>query len=115
MRQAEASQIAALAAFDSTVLGALKETEQSLTLYGAALESHAALLEAREAIHGAFEIAGHELEAGGLSNLDLLTTEQSLVALDSAVAGSDAALVLDQIAIFKSLGGGWQISTTKAP
>ena len=43
-----------------------------------------------------------------LSNLDLLTTEQSLVAADAAVATSDAALIQDQIAVFKALGGGWR-------
>ena len=47
-------------------------------------------------------------QAGSLSNLDLLTTEQSLVALDAPVASSDTALVQDQIAVFKALGGGWQ-------
>jgi outer membrane protein TolC len=43
-----------------------------------------------------------------LSTLDLLTTEQSLVNLDAAVAASDADLVQDQIAVFKALGGGWR-------
>jgi multidrug efflux system outer membrane protein len=43
-----------------------------------------------------------------ISNLDLLTTEQSLVALDAAVASSDAVLVQEQIAVFKALGGGWR-------
>ncbi|MGH8208484.1 MAG: hypothetical protein ACREU6_02620 [Steroidobacteraceae bacterium] len=43
-----------------------------------------------------------------MSSLYLLTTEQSLVALDAAVASSDARLVQDQIAVFKALGGGWQ-------
>jgi len=38
----------------------------------------------------------------------LLTTEQSLVALDAAVAAPDAALVRDQIAVFKALRGGWE-------
>jgi hypothetical protein len=41
------------------------------------------------------------------ASLDLLTTEQSLVAIDAAVAVSDTALVQDQIAVFKALGGGW--------
>jgi NodT family efflux transporter outer membrane factor (OMF) lipoprotein len=108
VRQAKASQAAALASFDSVVLGALRETEQALALYGAALEHRACLGQAREEIHGAFEIARHGQTAGALSNLDLLTTEQSLVALDAAVAASDAGLVLDQIALFKALGGGWE-------
>jgi outer membrane protein TolC len=51
--------------------------------------------------------------AGAVSNLDLLTTEQSLIAADAAVAASDAALVQDQIAVFKALGGGWQRPATQ--
>jgi outer membrane protein TolC len=52
-------------------------------------------------------MAHEQFIAGALSNLDLLTTEQSLIATDAAVAGSDAALIQDQIAVFKALGGGW--------
>jgi outer membrane protein TolC len=53
-------------------------------------------------------MAHDQFLAGALSNLDLLTTEQSLVAVDAQVASSDATLVQDQIAVFKSLGGGWR-------
>ena len=108
VRQAKAEQAAALASFDAVVLTALKETEQALALYSAALDNRQALGDAQEKIHTAFGIARDEFAAGALSNLDLLTTEQSLVALDAAVASSDAALVQDQIAVFKALGGGWQ-------
>jgi outer membrane protein TolC len=55
----------------------------------------------------AFDLAHEQFLAGALTNLDLLTTEQSLVAVDAAVAVSDTALVQDQIAVFKALGGGW--------
>ncbi len=108
VRQAKAEQAAALASFDAVVLTALKETEQALALYSAALDNRQALGDARDKIHEAFGIARDEFAAGSLSTLDLLTTEQSLVALDAAVASSDAALVQDQIAVFKALGGGWQ-------
>ena len=108
VRQAKAEQAAALASFDAVVLTALKETEQALALYSAALDNRQALGDARSKIHDAFGIARDEFAAGSLSTLDLLTTEQSLVALDAAVASSDAALVQDQIAVFKALGGGWQ-------
>ena len=108
VRQARAEQAAALASFDAVVLTALKETEQALALYSAALDNRQALVEARSKIHEAFSIARDGFAAGSLSTLDLLTTEQSLVALDAAVASSDAALVQDQIAVFKALGGGWQ-------
>jgi NodT family efflux transporter outer membrane factor (OMF) lipoprotein len=108
VRQAKAAQAAALATFDSAVLTALKETEQALAVYSAALENHQALLEAQGRIHEAFRIAQDQYLAGAISNLDVLTTEQTLVELDAAVAESDAALLQDQVALFKALGGGWR-------
>ena len=107
VRQAAAGQAAALASFDATVLGALKETEQALALYRALVENQGSLMASRARIHRAFDIASEQFLAGGVSHLDLLTTEQSLVAADAAVASSDAALVQGQIAVFKALGGGW--------
>jgi outer membrane protein TolC len=107
VRQAEAGAAAALASFDSTVLVALKETEQALAMYAAALGSHEALVEARDKANRAFGMAHDQFLAGSLSNLDLLTTEQVLVAANAAVAASDSLLVQDQIAVFKALGGGW--------
>lgn len=107
VRQAKAGEAAALATFDSAVLGALKEIEQALSIYDAGLRNHASLIAARQRIHEAFDIARDEYSAGALSSLDLLTTEQSLVTLDSAVAASESALVIDQIAVFNALGGGW--------
>jgi NodT family efflux transporter outer membrane factor (OMF) lipoprotein len=105
--QARASQAATLASFDSVVLTALKETEQALSQYSAALDQRQGLASAQGQIHRSFDIAHAGYVAGSLSNLDLLTTEQSLVALDAAVAASDATLIQLQIAVFKALGGGW--------
>jgi NodT family efflux transporter outer membrane factor (OMF) lipoprotein len=108
IRQAKATQAAALATFDNVVLTALKETEQALSAYNAALNNRLALGEASDRINSAFNIAHEQFEAGSLSNLDLLTTEQTMVSVDAAVAASNAALIRDQIAVFKALGGGWQ-------
>jgi outer membrane protein TolC len=54
-----------------------------------------------------FEIVRDGFAAGSSSYLDVLTTEQSLVALDAEVASTDAELILRQIGLFKALGGGW--------
>lgn len=107
VRQAKASQAAALAAFDGVVLTALKETEQALTAYSAALEHRYALAEAQSRIHRSFDIAHDGYAAGSASYLDVLTTEQALVTLDREVASSDTELVQRQIDLFKALGGGW--------
>jgi len=111
IRQAKAGAAAALANFDSVVLQALKETEQSLASYGAEIERRESLAEAQTDAERAFGMAHDQFLAGSVSNLDLLTTEQVLVAANAAVAGSDAALIQDQIAVFKALGGGWQRAT----
>jgi NodT family efflux transporter outer membrane factor (OMF) lipoprotein len=115
VRQAKAAQAAALASFDSVVLTALKEIEQALTLYSAALENRQSLGDARDEVHAAYGMAHDQFLAGSLSALDLLTTEQSLVAVDAAVAASDATLVQDQIAVFKALGGGWRNDSQDSP
>jgi outer membrane protein TolC len=109
VRAAKASRAAALASFDAVVLAALKETEQALVTYAAALENRQALADSEAKTQRAFEIARQQFEAGSLSMIDLLTTEQSLVAADAAVAALDVELVQDQIAVFKALGGGWQV------
>jgi NodT family efflux transporter outer membrane factor (OMF) lipoprotein len=114
VRQAKSNAAAALAGFDSVVLNALKETEQSLALYGSALDNRQALADAQSRAHRAFSMAHDQFLAGSLSNLDLLVTEQSLVAADAAVAASDSVLVQDQIAVFKALGGGWRSTESLA-
>jgi NodT family efflux transporter outer membrane factor (OMF) lipoprotein len=106
--QAKANATAALASFDSTVLTALKEVEQSLALYSSELGRHQSLRLAQSKALEAFDLASDMFLAGSLSNLELLTTEQTLIAADAAVAGSDAAIGQNEVGVFKALGGGWQ-------
>jgi NodT family efflux transporter outer membrane factor (OMF) lipoprotein len=108
LAQANANAAGALSNFNSVVLQALKETEQALATYNAELDHHAALATAMAEAKQAFGLAQDEFNAGRISNLDLLTSEETLVDANAALAGSDAALVQDQIAVFKALGGGWQ-------
>ena len=108
IRQAKAGAEAALDDFDSTVLQALKETEQALAAYSSELDRRQSLDEAQARAHRAFDIARAEFQAGAIPNLDLLTAEQTLIAADAAVAASDSALVQDQLNLFKALGGGWR-------
>jgi outer membrane protein, multidrug efflux system len=103
--QAKAKSTAAPAGFDAVVLQALKETEPSLATYGAELDRRQALADALSSAQKAFALAHEQFIAGSLTSLELLITEQSLVAADAAVAASDAALVQDQVAAFKALGG----------
>lgn len=114
LAQANAHARAALASYDSVVLQALKETSQALALYGAEWQHHADLVTAQDAARREYGLAQNEYAAGGISALDLLTSEQTVTAADEAVASSDAALVQDQIGLFKALGGGWQSAPAPA-
>ena len=114
VRQAKANTVAALANFDAVVLQALKETEQALATYRSELDHRQALSEAQDRAQQAFDMAHGQYLAGAISDLDLLTSEQQLVATDAAVAASDATLILDQIAVFKALGGGWRHTQSAA-
>ena len=108
VRASKANAAAALDRFDSVILRALRETEQSLSTYGAELERHQALGDARGQAHRAFDLARGQVAAGAASPLDLLTSEQQMVAADAAAAASDAALLQNQVTVFKALGGGWR-------
>jgi NodT family efflux transporter outer membrane factor (OMF) lipoprotein len=108
LAQAKANVRAALWNFDSVTLQALSETEQALAIYGAELDHHSALVAAQNEARHEYQLAQDSFAAGQISNLDVLTSEQTVVGADAAVASSDAALVQDQIGVFKALGGGWQ-------
>jgi outer membrane protein TolC len=108
IHQARAGEQAAVAAFDGVVLQALKETDQSLAIYGAELARRQDVLVARDRARQAFDMANDQFLAGATSTLDVLTAEVSLVSAEAAVATSDGALVQDQIGVFKALGGGWR-------
>jgi NodT family efflux transporter outer membrane factor (OMF) lipoprotein len=112
VRQARAGAQAALASFDSTVLTALKETEQALVAYNAELIRGRSLETVRARAREAYELARGQYLAGAISTLDLLNAEQTLISAEAAVAASDATLVDDQIAVFKALGGGWEPGVT---
>ncbi len=109
--QAKAETRAARDSYTAVILGALRETETALAAYRSELDHHAALLQARDEAKQAYGQAKDQQEAGSISTLDVLTSEQTVISTDAAAAASDAALVQDQISVFKALGGGWQNHT----
>ncbi len=108
LAQARADDAAARASFDAQVLRALKETEQALARYGAEWRHKAALDTARAEHARAYRLAELNYDAGALDFLGVLDAQRSLVAVDAALAASTQQVALDQVAVFKALGGGWQ-------
>jgi NodT family efflux transporter outer membrane factor (OMF) lipoprotein len=111
--QAKAQSAASLASFDGTVLKALKESEQSLSAYGAAMEQHDALIEARNRAERVFLLADQRYRAGSISYLDVIVAQTSLIEAKSQVAAADQRVGSARVSVFKALGGGWEQASTR--
>lgn len=108
IRQARAGSDASLAEFEGTVLTALRETEQALARYAAALEQNAALVRAAASAQNAANQTRQRFDSGRDNFLDVLVAEQNRAAARQALALSDANVANLQVALFKALGGGWE-------
>lgn len=108
IEQANAQSQASLAAFDGTVLNALREVETSLDNYAADLDRQDQLQVARDsAARRASQMEA--LQKGGrIDSLTMLAAERDRWAAEQALAAGQAVLNRDQIDIFLALGGGWQ-------
>lgn len=108
IRQAEAGAEGSLAAFDGTVLTALREVEQALARYSGEIERNVALRRADTAATNAARIAILRFDAGRDSLLQRIDAERDRASARAALAQSNAALAEAQVALFKALGGGWE-------
>ncbi|MBX3594345.1 efflux transporter outer membrane subunit [Sphingomonas sp.] len=108
LRQAQAGAEGSLAAFDGTVLDALREVEQALARYSGEIERNVALRRADDAATNAARIAILRFEAGRDSLFQRIDAERARASSRAALAASNAALAEAQVALFKALGGGWE-------
>jgi len=105
---AEAQEHAALARFDAVILATLKDVKQALATYQAALRQHAALKTAAVQSGEALRLAQVGRRAGAASELDVLEAERRDVEAQAMAASAEAEIASEQIALFRSLGGGWE-------
>ncbi len=105
--QARASNAAALASFDGTVLGALRDTETALSALAAETERYQSLKASRDFNAEAVRIVSLRYGAGRENFLAVLDAQRTLANAEAALAASEAALSTDRINVFKHLGGGW--------
>lgn len=113
--QAKAGAQASLAAFDGTVLTALKEVEQALSGYRAAGEREAALAEAARRADAAYRLADQRYRAGSISFLDALDAQRTLLDARAVLAAAQQQLGSVRVTLFKALGGGWESGQADEP
>jgi multidrug efflux system outer membrane protein len=99
----------ALLEYRNTVLHALEETEDSLVAYNREKERREAVTSAVESSRQATGLA-NELYTRGLSDfLDVLDAQRQQLVSEDDLVQSDTSVVTDLIALYKALGGGWEV------
>jgi len=103
-----ARQEQALSAYEQTVLTAFEEVEDNLVLYAKEQTRRSSLEDAVLATQKSLDTA-NRLYASGLTDfLQVLDAERSLYNAQDALAQSDRTISANLVALYKSLGGGWE-------
>ncbi len=110
----ETRQKEAVLSYRTTVLDALHDVENAASSYGAEQLRVRALERAATANSHALALAQQRYQAGLSSFLDVLDAERRLYASETAVEQSEIAISTNLIAIYKALGGGWELGAGPA-
>jgi NodT family efflux transporter outer membrane factor (OMF) lipoprotein len=94
--------------YDSTLLGAVKDVENSLLAFGQDQARRKSLASATQSAEQATEIS-RELYSSGLKDfLTVLDSERTMLTVENNLVQTDAAVDTDLIQLYKALGGGWK-------
>jgi outer membrane protein TolC len=114
IRVQNARQEQVLAHYEQTVLASFEDVENALTAYAKEQTRHKSLTDAVEANRQAVEIATQLYQSGLADFLRVLDSQRSLYESQDALVQSERAVVLNLIALYKALGGGWQTMPAQA-
>jgi outer membrane protein TolC len=93
--------------YDSTLLGAVKDVENSLLAFGKDQARRDSLATASQSAEQAAEMS-RELYSSGLKDfLTVLDSERTLLNVQNNLVQSNATVDTDLVQLFKALGGGW--------
>lgn len=108
VRKARAAAEAARLSYQQTVLTALQQVEDALVRVDTERVANASLRASARDAEAALAQSTRLYNAGLLDFLTVLTDERTVFQARDAVAQSDLALLLDDVSLYKALGGGWQ-------
>jgi NodT family efflux transporter outer membrane factor (OMF) lipoprotein len=94
--------------FEKAFLSALGEVEDALVAYLQEWERRRSIGEAVASNERAVRLANDRYTKGLTGFLDVLESERTLYGAQQQLAQSDVQLSLNLVALYKSLGGGWQ-------
>jgi multidrug efflux system outer membrane protein len=109
-----ARQEEALAFYEKTVLNALEEVESAMVVYAKTRKTRDALAQAAETTRQSADIAFELYQKGLVDFLNVLQSQQALYQVLDQFAQSEENVSTSLVALFKALGGGWQIEAQGA-
>jgi outer membrane protein, multidrug efflux system len=109
LRGAEADAYGALASYEQQVLLALEESENAFSDYARAQERLLSLVRQSSASRAAAAQAEIRYREGSADFLVLLDAERERLAAEDTQAQAEVELYRGVIALYKALGGGWQL------
>jgi multidrug efflux system outer membrane protein len=103
-----ARQEEALGDYEKTALSAFEDVENALVAYAKEQVRRRSLEDAVKSSQESLNLA-NKLYANGLTDfINVLDAERSLYEAEDALAQSDMTVSADVVALYKSLGGGWE-------
>lgn len=109
IKQNDALTLAALNQYEKTVLQGLEEIKTALVNYTRELQRREILKTSSEASAQAAQFAQQRFNAGLDSFIDYLSADNTLLQSENSLAVSEISSATSLIAIYKALGGGWEI------
>lgn len=95
--------------YQNTVLSAEQEVGNGLVTYVQSQNQAEFLRRSVQAARGAMRIATEQYDQGAISFTTVLTAEQNLLQAENTFTGALSNVPLGLTAVFRALGGGWQI------
>ncbi len=112
LRLRESQQRQAAISFQKTVLQAYQEVDDALTAYAQAQRQKLQLAESAKQNEIALGAARQRYAAGAIDFLNVISTQAQLLQSQSDLANINTQIATDLVALYRSLGGGWEIADT---
>lgn len=94
--------------YEKIVLTAIQEAEKNMVLV---VQDMAAVKDLEESVRRSRKVVGltnQRYTQGAIAVIDLLDTERTLISAEENLLNSQANALIDLIALYKALGGGWR-------
>lgn len=109
IRAQDARQEQALARYEQVILTSLEEVENALVAYAREQVRHRWLTDAVKASREATDVARERYRSGLENFLNVVVAQRSLYDSQDALAQSEIAIASNLVALYKALGGGWEV------